>query len=73
MLREDAASEAVNEAVDKFITEGCYDEELARRTIESSLRQASRKRQLEPMSKESVGIELQGNNGVDHFHGYEVK
>ena len=73
MLREDAASEAVNDAVDKFITEGCYDEELAKRTIESSLRQASRKRKLEPMSQEAVYAELGGNDGIDNFHGYQVK
>lgn len=61
MLREDAASDAVNDAVDKWISEGCYNEETAKRTIESSLRQASRKRELEPINTEDEGT-----------HGYKI-
>ena len=62
VLREDAASEAVNSAVDGFIDKDCCDEERARRTIESSLRQASRHRELEPIEVKEEG-----------FHGYQIK
>ena len=71
VLREDAASEAVNEAIDAAIKLDCYDEETARRRIESSLRQSSRTRKLEPIvikrkEKLQLGID-------DSFHGYKIK
>ena len=65
VLREDAASEAVNTAVDRWLEEDCYDEDTAKRVIQSSLRQASRKRELEPIAINDE--ELRG------FHGYEIK
>ena len=61
VLREDAASEAVNLAVDGFIDKDCCDEETARRTIESSLRLASRHREVEPVPVKEEG-----------FHGYKL-
>jgi polyhydroxyalkanoate synthesis regulator phasin len=63
VLRQDAAERAMNDAVDKWISEGCYDEELARRVIDSSLRQSSRKRELEPIPIDEG----------DGFHGYQLK
>jgi polyhydroxyalkanoate synthesis regulator phasin len=60
-LRQDAADEALNEAVDTWIRDGCYDEEVAKRVIQSSLRQASRKRSVEPISVEEEGT-----------HGYKI-
>ena len=71
VLREDAASEAVNKAVDAAIKSDCYDEQEARRKIESSLRQSSRKRELEPtIIKKKELLQL----GIDDsFHGYKVK
>jgi len=71
VLREDAASEAVNEAVDAAIKSDCYDEQTARRRIESSLRQSSRKRELEPtIIKKKEQLQL----GIDdRFHGYKIK
>ena len=65
VLREDAACEAVNLAVDAMCNdEGqlVYNEQTARRTIESSLRQASRHRELEPIEVKEEG-----------FHGYQIK
>ena len=64
-LREDAASEAVNGAVDTFIKEGCYDGKVAKRRIQSSLRQSSRKRKLEP-------IDLPNSEEYQGFHGYKI-
>ncbi len=63
MLREDAASEAVNNWVNDVVEKGidCFDEEVAKRTIQSSLRQASRKRSVEPIDVKEDG-----------FHGYKV-
>ena len=61
VLREDAAADAVNEAVDKWIADDCYDEETAKRVIQSSLRQASRKRELEPIESDEEGT-----------HGYKI-
>lgn len=71
VLREDAASEAVNKAVDAAIESDCYDEQTARRRIESSLRQSSRKRELEPtIIKKKEQLQL----GIDdRFHGYRIK
>jgi len=66
VLREDAASEAVNVAVDTFIKEGCYDEKVAKRRIQSSLRQSSRKRKLEP-------IDLPNTEEYQGYHGYKIK
>jgi len=60
-LRQDAADNAMNDAVDVWIREGTYDEETAKRAIQSSLRQASRKRDLEPISVDEEGM-----------HGYKV-
>ena len=70
VLREDAASEAVNEAIDASMKLDCYDEQTARRIIESSLRQSSRKRELEPtMIKKKEQNEL----GIDDgFHGFRI-
>ena len=71
VLREDAASEAVNEVVDTLIESDCYDEQTARRRIESSLRQSSRKRELEPTlitKKERRGLGID-----DGIHGYKIK
>ena len=64
VLRQDAADEAVNAAVDAWVSGQPYDEEVAKRTIQSFLRQASRKRELEPINV--VGVEYQG------MHGYKV-
>lgn len=71
VLREDVASEAVNESIDVLITSDCYDEQVARRRIESSLRQSSRKRELEPtIIKKKEQLQL----GIDDsFHGYRIK
>ena len=70
VLRQDAADEAMNDAVDrqtKMIAEGCFDEETAKRTIESSLRQSSRKRKVEPISLTEEEKRLIGSGDV---HGY---
>jgi hypothetical protein len=64
VLRQDAAERAVNDAVDKWISEGCYDEDLARTVIDSSLRQSSRHRELEPIPLDD---EYEG------FRGYQIK
>jgi len=63
-LRQDAADNAVNDAVDEWIGTENYDEEVAKRVIQSSLRQASRKRNLE-------SIELREDE-YDGFHGYRI-
>ena len=63
-LRQDAADKAMNDTVDTWIKEGCYDEEVAKRTIQSSLRQSSRKREVEPVS-----VEGEEYNGM---HGYKI-
>ena len=71
VLREDAASEAVNEAINTMVKLDCYDEETARRRIESSLRQSSRTRKLEPTvvkRKEKLRLGID-----DSFHGYKIK
>ena len=65
VMREDAAMEAVNDAVDLWIREGCYDEDMARTRIESSLRQSSLTKKLEP-------ITVYGEQ-YENTHGYEVK
>jgi len=65
VLREDAAAEAVNDAVDKFVSGDCFDEEAAKLTIQSSLRQSSRTRKLEPVNL----LDTEGNRG---FHAYKV-
>ena len=71
VLREDAASEAVSESVDILIKSDCYDEQTARRKIESSLRQSSRKRELEPSI---IKKKEQAKLGIDDgFHGYSIK
>jgi len=70
VLREDAASEAVNKAIDAVIKSDCYGEETARRRIESSLRQSSRARKLEPTvvkRKEKLRLGID-----DSFHGYKI-
>ena len=64
VLRQDAADEAVNAAVDAWVSGQSYDEEMAKRTIQSFLRQASRKRDKEPINV--VGAEYQG------MHGYKI-
>lgn len=70
VLREDAASEAVNEAIDASMKSDCYDEQTARRKIESSLRQSSRKRELEPTL---ITKKEQRKLGIDDgFHGYRI-
>ena len=71
VLREDAASEAVNDAIDVLMKQDCYDVQTARRRIESSLRQASRTRTLEPTlitkkEQNELGIDDEG------FHAYKV-
>ena len=71
VLREDAASEAVNKAVDAARKSGCYNEETARRKIASSLRQSSRTRKLEPTTiKKKEQLQLGITEG---FHGYMIK
>jgi len=71
VLREDAASEAVNEAVNAAIKSDCYDEKTARRKIMSSLRQSSRTRKLEPTT---IKKKEQAQLGIDDgFHGYMIK
>lgn len=65
VLQEDAADEAVNIAVDEMWQSDCYDEEMARTRIDSSLCQSSRTRTLEPANV--VGQEF------DNFHAYKVK
>lgn len=65
VLREDAASEAVNDAVDTWIKENCYDEEVAKRRIQSSLRRISQKQTLEP-------IDLPNTEEYQGFHGYRI-
>jgi len=62
VLKRDAADGALNEAIDEWIRQDNYDEETAKRAIQSSLRQSSRKRKLEPI------------NSVDEegFQGYRV-
>ena len=67
VLRQDAADKAMNDAVDQWIAEDCYNEELALRTIESSLRQSSRKRKLEPITLTEEEKEIIGS---DSIHGY---
>ena len=65
VLRQDAADLAVDKATDEMWQSNCYDEEKARVTIDSSLRQSSRTRKVEPIvipSEEPLG-----------FHGYKVK
>jgi len=70
VLREDAASEAVNEAIDASMKLDCQDEQTARRKIESSLRQSSRKRELEPTL---ITKREQAQLGIDDgFHGYKI-
>ena len=64
VLRQDAADEAVNDAVDAWINGQLYDEELAKRTIQSSLRQASRKRDVEP-------VNIEGDE-FNNMHGYRL-
>lgn len=62
ILRDDAACEAVNSAVDAMVRTGCYDLEKAKRRIQSTLRHSSRKRELEPTPCDMEG-----------FHGYEIR
>ena len=63
VLQEDAADEAVNNAVDEMWQSDCYDEERARVVIDSSLRQSSRTRKLEPITV----------HDYENMHGYKVK
>jgi len=71
--RQDAAERAMNEVVDEWVRLGNYDEEVAKRKIQSSLRQSSRKRKLEPIGVVgSLNDEL--NFDESHgFHGYKIK
>ena len=65
VLREEAACSAVNEAVDRQLGEDCFDEEAAKLVIQSSLRQSSRKRELEPTN-------LPETEETRGFHAYKV-
>lgn len=65
ILREQAKDEAVDNATDEMWQSDCYDEETARRTIDSSLRQSSRTRKLEPANV--------AGDEYSNFHGYKVK
>lgn len=65
-LRQDAADNAMNDAVDEWIKLGTYDEEVAKRVIQSSLRKSSRNRNIEP-------IDLPDTEEYQGFHGYRVK
>ena len=49
VLQREAAEEAVNLATDEMWQSGCYDVKRARVVIDSSLRQSSRTRKLEPV------------------------
>ena len=62
-LRQDAADEAMNRAVDTWMEADCYDEQMAKRAIQSSLRQSSRKRQVEPITV----------HDYENMHGYEIR
>lgn len=73
ILRQDAADKAMNDATDKWIAEDCYNEELALRTIESSLRQSSRKRTLEPISLTNEEREIIGSDGIHGYLGKETE
>ena len=69
VLRQDAADEAVNSAVDEIWQSGClgkaFDEQRTKTTMQSSLRQSSRTRKLELANV--VGDEYR------EFHAYRVK
>ncbi len=54
----------MDDAVDKWIKEDCFDEEMARKVIQTSLRQSSRNRNLEPITVE--GEESEG------MHSYRI-
>jgi len=68
ILRQDVANEAVNKAVDNWVDGQPIDEMGARRTIDSYLRQSSRRRKLEPLSFRALPPE------VSHaaMHGYRI-
>ncbi len=68
VLRQDAAEDAVNEAVDNWVNGEPYDESKAKRVICNALRRSSRNRNLEPLRSGEYPP------GVDtNMRGYEIR